>query len=369
MLTLGDIRARYGLPSDQDVFRALTGGQTLPALLYVAPEVHDLEQEKIFARSWQYACHGSRLAKPGDIVLTTSGGIPIMIVRGKDGELRGFVNVCRHRLHPVATANGNERLLRCSYHGWSYDLDGRLRHAPRQDRENEFDCSAISLEPVSVERWDQFVFVNADPDASPLATLTEDIRPRTDELNADLSEYEYRIRYTYEMDCNWKVWAENAIECYHCPTLHRSSFGKAYESGPDDYSIKWWNDTIWHSAPIKWLPKDRDPTSLKGFRFAFLWPNSFFAVDDYVGFVGAVVPKGPERCHAFVDMYTPAGRDADIAEEWLKLWDDTLEEDKLATDRQQLGYRSGMVPHGRLMTGSEGALSAFMRRTWDALSR
>ncbi len=97
MLTLGDVRDRYGLGSDTDVFEALAGGATLPALLYVAPEVHQLEQEKIFARAWQYACHDSLLEKPGDVVLTKAGEIPIMIVCGKDGELRGFVNVCRLR--------------------------------------------------------------------------------------------------------------------------------------------------------------------------------------------------------------------------------------------------------------------------------
>src|SRR5579862_1587183 len=191
MLTLTDIRTRYGLPSDAAVFAGLTAGDTLPALLYAAPEVHRLEQEKIFARSWQYACHDSKLARPGDVVLAKAGDIPIMIVCGKDGELRGFVNVCRHRLHPVATTDCSARLLRCPYHGWTYELDGRLKHAPRQAREPGFDCSAISLKPVSVERWDQFVFVNADADAAALAAVTKDIRPRTDELNADLKEYEY----------------------------------------------------------------------------------------------------------------------------------------------------------------------------------
>jgi len=359
-----------GLPDDQAVRSDLSQGLTLPVELYSDPAVYRLEQSRIFARSWQYACHISKLSSVGDYVVTAAGETPIIVTRAGDGALHGFVNACRHRLHPLATENGHcSRLLQCPYHGWSYELDGQLRSAPRSNNEAEFDLSSIHLAPVAVETWDQWVFVNPDADATPLRDLTKEISEYSGALNQDLREYDFAVRYEYDMECNWKIWAENAIECYHCPTLHRSSFGKAYESGPDDYSIKWWNDTIWHSAPIKWLPKDRDPTSLKGFRFAFLWPNSFFAVDDYVGFVGAVVPKGPERCHAFVDMYTPAGRDADIAEEWLKLWDDTLEEDKLATDRQQLGYRSGMVPHGRLMTGSEGALSAFMRRTWDALSR
>lgn len=367
MVTLGDVRYRYGLPTDAEVFNALSGGETLPALLYVAPEVHQLEQEKIFARAWQYACHESQLSRPGDVFLTRSGEIPIMIVCGRDGELRGFVNVCRHRLHPVAMANGNERLLRCSYHGWTYELDGRLRHAPRQDREPGFDCSAISLKPVSVERWDQFVFVNADPAAAALRTLTGDIRPLTDELNADLKEYEYRVRYTYEMDCNWKVWAENAIECYHCPTTHRDSFGKTYNAHPDAYKTISWPETLWHSSPIKWIPGDLNPASLKGFRFAYLWPSSFFAVDDFIGFVGSITPLGPERCSAFADMYVRPGADDAIVDEWLEMWNEVLREDADATNRQQVGYRSAQVPAGRLMLDSEHNLQAFMRRTFQAL--
>jgi phenylpropionate dioxygenase-like ring-hydroxylating dioxygenase large terminal subunit len=367
MLTLTDIRARYGLPADAAVFAALTAGETLPAVLYAAPEIHQLEQEKIFARAWQYACHDSELANPGDVVLTKSGDVPIMIVCGRDGELRGFVNVCRHRLHPVATANCNARLLRCSYHGWTYELDGRLKHAPRQAREPGFDCSAISLKPVAVERWDQFVFVNADAAAASLATVTEDIRPRTDELNADLKEYEYRVRYTYEMDCNWKVWAENAIECYHCPTTHRGSFGKTYDAAPDAYHTISWADTLWHESPIKCAPGNLDPAALKGFRFAFLWPSSFFAVDDFIGFVGTVTPLAPERCTAFVDMYVRPGADEQVVGEFLKMWDQVLLEDAEATNRQQIGYRSGQIPAGRLMLNSEHNLQAFMRRTYQAL--
>jgi phenylpropionate dioxygenase-like ring-hydroxylating dioxygenase large terminal subunit len=367
MLTLDDVRARYGLPPDAEVFDALAGGATLPALLYAAPEVHQLEQEKIFARSWQYACHISRLEKPGDVALTRSGDIPIMIVCGKDGELRGFVNVCRHRLHPVATAEESSRLLRCSYHGWTYELDGRLKHAPRQNREDGFDCSAIALKPVSVAQWDQFVFVNADADAPALQELTGDVRPRSDELNADLKEYEYRVRYTYQMECNWKVWAENAIECYHCPTTHRNSFNKLYDAGPDAYQTISWSDTLWHEGPIRWIPPDMDPASLKGFRFAFLWPSSFFAVDDFIGFVGSVSPVAAERCSAFVDMYVRPGADETIVSQWLAMWDEVLREDAEATDRQQIGYRCGQVPAGRLMLNSEHNLQAFMRRTYQAL--
>src|SRR5262249_58756884 len=94
MMTLSDIRARYGLPSDAAVFAALTAGDTLPALLYAAPEVHRLEPEKIFSRSWEDACHGSQVAPPGDLVLAKSGDSPSVIVCGKDGEGRACCGVC-----------------------------------------------------------------------------------------------------------------------------------------------------------------------------------------------------------------------------------------------------------------------------------
>ena len=193
-------------------------------------------------------------------------------------------------------------------------------------------------------RWDQWVFVNPDPAAPSLDSVIQDIQPFTDELNADLRGYEFQVRYEYTMECNWKIWAENAVECYHCPTLHRSSFGRTYDTRPDHYLLGSWEDTITNQGPIKWLPEGVDPASLKGFRFAYLWPTSFFALDDYVGFVGAIMPLAPERCLAFVDMYSKPGADPSIVADWLKMWDQTLIEDQAATDNQQVGYRSGRVP-------------------------
>ena len=367
VLTLDEVRARYGLPGDSEVTEALDQGETLPALLYVAPEVYQLEQQKIFSRSWQYACHESRVKEPGDYAVARAGDTPIVVTCADDGELRGFVNVCRHRLHAVAPENGRGQVMQCPYHGWTYGMDGRLVSAPRSRREPGFDCSAISLEPVSVARWDQWVFVNPDPEAPSLDSVVQDIRPFTDELNADLRGYEFQVRYEYPMECNWKIWAENAVECYHCPTLHRSSFGRTYDTRPDRYLLGSFEDTITNAGPIKWLPDGVDPESLKGFRFAYLWPTSFFALDDYVGFVGAIMPLAPERCLAFVDMYSKPGADPSVVADWLKMWDQTLIEDQAATDNQQVGYRSGRVPRGRLMLDSEHPLQAFMRRTWKAL--
>lgn len=366
-LTFEEVRLSYGLPSDEEMFKALEDGHTLPATFYAAPEIHKLEQERIFSKSWQYACHESLLEKPGDYAVTKAGGIPIIITHGRDGELRGFVNVCKHRLHSIAEESGNKPLLQCPYHGWTYGLDGKLKNAPRQEREPNFDCSKISLSPVSVARWDQWVFVNPDPEAESLESVTAEIRHLTDGLNEELRQYEFQTRFEYDMDCNWKIWAENAVECYHCPTLHKSSFGKTYETSPDDYDVTSGENTIWHNGPLKWLPSDADPKGLKGFRFAFTYPSSFFALDDFVGFIGTVQPIDETRCYAFVDMYAKPGTDPEIVKAWLEMWDQTLIEDKQATDIQQIGYSSGRVKSGRLMLDSEGPLQAFMKATLKRL--
>ncbi len=368
MVALAEIRSLYDLPSDGEIAGRLAAGETLPVEFYFAPEVHALEQEKIFSRSWQYACHESVVAKPGDYAVARAGDTPILVTRGEDGELHGLVNVCRHRLHSIAQENGRAKNLQCPYHGWVYELDGRLKAAPRSKREPGFDCSGISLAPVAVETWDQWVFVNPDPAAPSLESLTSDIRERTDALNAELRTYEFQVRYEYTMECNWKIWAENALECYHCPILHRNSYGKSYATDPERYHVDSGENTIWHDAPIRWLPTEGDLSSLQGFRFAYTFPSSFFAMDDYVGFVGSVQPLAPERCFAYVDMYVRPGADETVVKEWLKMWDQTLIEDKQATDIQQIGYRSRRVPAGRLMLDSESPLSAFMTLAFKALS-
>lgn len=361
MTTLQEIRERYDFPDDDAIIAGLDNGATLPVEFYTAPEFHDLEQELIFSRTWQYACHESVLAKPGDYAVTKAGRTPIIITHGRDGQLHGMVNVCRHRLHSLAEENGNKPLLQCPYHGWTYDLNGQLKTAPRSNREPNFDCSTISLERVSVERWDQWVFVNPDPNARPLSEVIGEIKPRTDEINNDLREYEFKVRYEYDMACNWKIWAENAVECYHCPTLHKSSFGKSYDVGPDDYELASGDNTIYHKGPLKWIPGDVDLAGLKGFRFAFTFPSSFFALDDYVGFIGTIVPTTLNRSFAFVDMFAKPGADETVVKEWLDMWDRTLQEDEQATAIQQIGYESGRVRAGRLMLDSESPLQAFMK--------
>src|SRR5690606_5906013 len=120
----------------------------LPARCYVGDAMLDAEQAAVFARSWQLVAHRGQLTDPGDHVVEQIGKVPVLIVRGQDGVLRAFPNVCRHRAGPLALCNGKgARSLQCKYHGWTYTLDGQLRSAPEMQGAKDFEVDDIHLPP------------------------------------------------------------------------------------------------------------------------------------------------------------------------------------------------------------------------------
>src|SRR5437588_12699102 len=141
---------------------------TLPSVLYTDSTVFAAEQAKIFSRTWQVAGHSRQVAKPGDYFTTEVAGEPLVFVRGSDGKLRGFYNVCRHRAGPPAEGCGSRKLFRCAYHGCTYDLDGALINATEIEGVQGFRAEDFALVPVQVEEWFNFVFVNLDAEATPI---------------------------------------------------------------------------------------------------------------------------------------------------------------------------------------------------------
>src|SRR5712692_2890077 len=147
--------------------------RSLPWARYADPDVLRREGERIFARAWQYVGHTGQITETG-FFASTAGQIPVVVTRARDGELRAFLNVCRHRGHIVASGSGTRETLQCPYHAWTYALDGQLRTAPRSDREPGFDADELGLRQIQVDSWGPFVFVNPDPDGAPLAAALGD---------------------------------------------------------------------------------------------------------------------------------------------------------------------------------------------------
>src|ERR1700730_12843212 len=154
---------------DSTISHALEAGHTLPAKWYADGAVFQAEKERILQRSWQYVGHVGQVAKPGDFITKQRGDIPVVTARGNDDALRAFANVCRHRgSEVVLECAGNRKTLQCHYHGWTYNLDGTLRTAPRENEQREFAKETLSLAPFAVETWGPLIFVTPSPAAAPL---------------------------------------------------------------------------------------------------------------------------------------------------------------------------------------------------------
>src|SRR5262245_30746685 len=160
---LDDVLARFD--DTAPVERAFT----IPGDWYTDPRVEALERRTVWSRTWQLVGRTAQVAEPGQFVTGEVAGEPIVVVRGADGVLRGFFNVCRHHAAAVITAPcGKVDRLRCPYHGWTYDLTGRLRGVPEFDGVRDFDREATGLVPVAIASWEGFVFVHLDPDPLPI---------------------------------------------------------------------------------------------------------------------------------------------------------------------------------------------------------
>ena len=147
------------------LLESIEAGSAIPTRWYADPEIFSAELGRIHHRAWHYVTHAGELARPGDFVVRPLARVPILLVHGDDGGIRGFLNICRHRGYPVALEDGCRKRLQCRYHGWTYGLDGRLMAAPRSKGDPTFDAASLGLVPIQVQRWGAMLWANLDPEA------------------------------------------------------------------------------------------------------------------------------------------------------------------------------------------------------------
>jgi len=357
---------------DAGVSSDLERGLTLPASWYSDPEILRLEQERIFRRSWQYAGVAAEVSEPGAFFTCRVGDVPVVVVRGRDSELRGFVNVCRHRGHEVAQGCGRRETLQCPYHAWTYDLDGSLRAAPRSDREPGFDNADWGLLPVLVDTWGPLVFVNHDLDAAPLAETLGNLPAEVGKRGLDPSTLEYRGRSReLVVAANWKIVVENFLECYHCPVAHKS-FSRLIDVDPDAYVLTTSRWTSSQVAPVQDVPgRPYDPVGeITESQFHYIWPNWTLNTLPGPPHVRVLVfqPLDAERTATFVDGFWAPGTSDEVVEEITAFGAIVGQEDTELVESVHRGLRTGVLRHGRLLRGSEQLLQHFQRLVYDALS-
>ncbi len=218
-------------------------GQYLPPHVYASEEWFEFEKAAVYDRSWLCVGRADLLRQPGDYYTITVNDDPLMVVMDDEGEIRVMSSVCQHRGHLLAEDSGTKEtgLFRCPLHHWSYDLKGRLRHAPEMGRTNDFSRNDICLPQLKVELWQGFVFAHFDDQAPPLA-------PTLSKLEAEMANYDVANMVSLPpMDIegypwNWKVMLENFMEPYHNAYLHKGihdfALGHGFvEHSPDENVI------------------------------------------------------------------------------------------------------------------------------------
>ena len=197
----------------------------MPKSVYTSAEFLALEEQHIFAREWLCAGRADSLPNQGDYLTLHITGEPVIILRDRDGALRGMSNVCRHRMSTLLQDRGNIRAIVCPYHAWTYNLDGTLRGAPAMTANQAFCKDKLTLPAVRVENWLGWIMVTLNPDAPAPASQLQDVENLIGHL--DMGAYKETWRETFEWDTNWKVLAENFMESYHLPVCHAGTIGGA----------------------------------------------------------------------------------------------------------------------------------------------
>jgi Rieske 2Fe-2S family protein len=184
---------------------------------YTDPDIYQRDIERIFLKSWLYAGHQSEIPNPGDWFLFEFAGESLIVAHTMEGEVTAMLNVCRHRGSRVCLEQkGCDKRLICRYHGWTYDLDGKLVGASRMG--DDFDKSGLSLKRIHVELLEGMIYVNFADEPSSFSPvrngLAECLRPY------DLANAKVAHRQSYPIAANWKLAVENYCECYHCALAH-----------------------------------------------------------------------------------------------------------------------------------------------------
>jgi choline monooxygenase len=191
----------------------------VPAERYYSPAFAQLEVQRMWPKVWQVACTVDHVAEPGDYFEYRCGPYSILIVRGDDGTLRAFQNVCRHRGNSLCAGSGaGLGELRCGYHGWTWDLCGVLKRVPNRKGFGTLQMSEFPLFAVRVEVWERLVFVNLDVNAAPLSDFLEAVPDDIAWLG--LGDFRCYGTMTIEVEANWKTIADGFSETYHVQTLH-----------------------------------------------------------------------------------------------------------------------------------------------------
>ncbi|OZI11224.1 (2Fe-2S)-binding protein [Bacillaceae bacterium SAS-127] len=332
---------------------------TLPYNDYVDPEVFEKERKQIFLKSWIFVGHTSQVERVGDFFTFEIGGESIIITKEKENNLKAFYNICPHRGTKVErTEKGNKKVFMCSYHGWTFHLDGTLNKAPNFKTS---DLGAHScMTSVQLEIYRSLIFINFDPNAKPLVDSYK-------ELTENLDSYTFfeslkQVRTTKRMiQANWKAIIDNYLECDHCQIAH-PAFSKTFDM--KNYHI----DT--HESYTCQYSKLTKGDSAAPARFYWIWPNlmiSIYPGDEANITTSQIIPISPNQSLAIYNYYFQTNEISEEQEELIKFVDQVRKEDFELVELLQSGLHTKAFSQG-IYSPSENGLKHFHNLIKEAMT-
>jgi Rieske 2Fe-2S family protein len=202
---------------------SLNDAKHVPGLVYVSPEIFEIEKRQIFMKDWICTIRSEEIPNAGDYTTMRLMGEPFVLCRDKRGEVNAFANICAHRGVEVVSGSGNAQEFICPYHAWLYDLEGKLVGAPYMNEARGFDLKNCRLKPLKVDIWEGWIFISFNDAAIPLKEHIAEF----DSCFSFLQQVNCRLaaKIVVELNCNWKLMNENLMDMYHFKTLHASTFG------------------------------------------------------------------------------------------------------------------------------------------------
>jgi choline monooxygenase len=343
----------------------------LPARYYADPSMAATDRRLVFDRSWQLLAHVCQLQNPGDHVVADFAGLPVIAVRGADGQIRAFHNVCRHRAGPLAQCDGlAAKSLRCRYHGWTYTLEGVLRSAPEMGTAPDFDVADVRLPQLAVRVWQGMVFAAVDEAHAPaFEVFVEGIDPRIGP-HRQLERYGFHRRVGYDVACNWKVYVDNYLEGYHVPHVHPGlnkllDYRNYVTETAEWYSFQY-SPLVNTGTASPYGDAGDDGEAL----YYWMWPNTMLNIVPGRLQTNRIIPRGVDRCRVEFDFYFTLDESEEAAARRLadlSFSDEVQFEDLGICEDVQRGMASGSYVPGRLNPLRENAVHHFhelLRRTY-----
>ncbi|KAL4795619.1 Rieske [2Fe-2S] iron-sulfur domain-containing protein [Aspergillus venezuelensis] len=378
---LNALQNRFTSPSatgkaQSDTAKPILEGN-LPASWYTEPLFYQFERRAIFSKHWLLTTHRLRLPEVGSYLRFEIAGFDFLLIKNKEGKIQAFHNVCRHRAYPLIDKDtpdqGKRSILSCGYHGWSYNLDGKLTKAPKFEDMAGFDAGEYSLFKIHthVDKTG-FVWVNFDAAETPSISW-EKMNGGTDEQERlkdfSLDEYVYHRTWTTNGKYNWKVVGDNYNECYHCKASHP---GITKITNLDRYSVTPYSGRFEHFPPNRDDIKPADFEYFGNGAFTYNFPSTSVNLSAPYFFIMRVVPTSATTVTTEYQVFRNPSSPQDAFDRAAAFFEGIELEDYDLCNGVQKNLDSGVYVHGPLHEMREGGVLYFkdliktqLKEHWD----